>query len=534
MAAPATPSNASANPGLTEDSTMGSPTPVSMLETPAPANEVSSYGTQANQLDPYLYQNFITVATLTWSTSALAGTLLWYTPIHPSRANPRVDYFTRAYNTWAGGLEYKMKVAGTGFHAGALAVVRLPPNIRPSQLRTPSDWETFGYDLIDPKTLELISKDALDQKPIMYHYTADYNEADPSTFGGYLCLFVRMPLQTSATGNNQINITVWNRLAADFMVAQMRPVTFNEGPVDTTAAAQALFPFEKTLYSSPYIPLQIKQLVIKVGGTPRLTKGSYGRTNFSGESVDTAPWKPIDWSYGYQSINIAKFYQMTNGKTGNPNGGDYSRPLICTNIASTTAKTQGVYYCGLNPGADLPASPNWDRGSFNPFGGSSNTAYCFSPSYVSFSISDDPAPTELIISGESFVLWRGQHETMPAGSPPYLSTMDSIQSTAQITALRTVSKRLIGLDQAYLFQIQDILTGLPVRYLKVYYNGVITTNSTITEIVLNWDNYQCVPVGPILATDVIPSNTSMAANMMMTQIRDRHEAMSSNLAIAAQ
>ena len=74
------------------------------------------------------------------------------------------------YNAFAGGFQFSLTIAGTGFHAGKLMVVRLPPNIHPTSLRRIQDVGAFPYYIIDPKTLETIVKSAMDQRDVMYHY----------------------------------------------------------------------------------------------------------------------------------------------------------------------------------------------------------------------------------------------------------------------------------------------------------------------------------------------------------------------------
>jgi hypothetical protein len=77
-------------------------------------------------------------------------------PITPLRANNIISYLAGIFNAWNGGLEYQAKVAGTGFHAGALGIARIPPNIDPTTLKTVSQFTAFEYSVIDPKTLEAI------------------------------------------------------------------------------------------------------------------------------------------------------------------------------------------------------------------------------------------------------------------------------------------------------------------------------------------------------------------------------------------
>jgi 2-phosphoglycerate kinase len=188
------------------------------------ADVVAPAAAAANIIDPWFYEHFVHLTRFTWSTTQPPGTLLWSSPITPDFAHPNLAYVSRLYNVWAGGLDYNIKVAGTGFHAGALAIVRLPPNIPPSSIQSASEFTYFDYAMIDPKHLDVVSKSVCDQRRFLYHYRDGDSVNNKDSIGGYIAIYVLLQLNTSSSGTNQIDIEVLNKAAADFFPAQMRPV----------------------------------------------------------------------------------------------------------------------------------------------------------------------------------------------------------------------------------------------------------------------------------------------------------------------
>ena len=276
----------SADPAI-EDGATGVPTAVSAIQTPIvqAAAEAPTHTGQTNVVDPYLYTNYIQMATFSWSTAQLAGTKLWYTPIHPSRGgNSIVAHVAKMYNAWGGSLDYRLKIAGTGFHAGALGVARLPPNLHPSKITTTKQLTAFEWQYIDPKKIETQSYLAIDQRQVMYHYT-NFDEENTATFGGWLVFFVLQKLNTSSTGTNQVDVSVFMRLGQDFEFTQIVPpdlmLASDESNVD---AFQLMFP--KTYpWEDPYLNNQITELKIYPSTVPGIVIGQYGMVSQAGVPI---------------------------------------------------------------------------------------------------------------------------------------------------------------------------------------------------------------------------------------------------------
>lgn len=197
---------------------------VSQDQLPGPDNrEAPMHSGEMNGIDPFLMTQFIALTSVVWDTSMSVGQLLWSIPIHPSFIHVYTAHLAKMYNAYAGGFDAGVVIAGTGFHAGKLLVVRLPPNIKPSSITRITDATAFPYYVIDPKTLEVVVKSAMDQRNVMYHYLP-YDENNIQSFGGYLAIYVLLPLNTSATGATQISVQIFSRPAQNFLFTQLRPL----------------------------------------------------------------------------------------------------------------------------------------------------------------------------------------------------------------------------------------------------------------------------------------------------------------------
>jgi hypothetical protein len=233
--------------------------PASTMEGPRHAN-VSN-----DDILGYLKKQHLALQRFTWSTSQLPGTLLVSIPITPLRANTIVSYLSGIYNAWNGGLEYQAKVAGTGFHAGALGIARIPPNINPASFKTVAQFTAFEYSVIDPKTLEAVSKHIPDQRPIMYHYMSD-DFSDPNNIGGYFVIFVILQLNTSSTGTNQIDVQIFNKLAPDFRFIQVIPPSLTSSPIVDDTKWSFLFE-TPNLHSHAIFDLPVSLMRIEAAAT---------------------------------------------------------------------------------------------------------------------------------------------------------------------------------------------------------------------------------------------------------------------------
>lgn len=204
---------------------------VSGIGLPGPDNrEAPMHVGMVNGIDPYFIKQYVALEQFTWTTSQDPVTLLFSRPIHPRRNHQWINHLSQMYNTYAGGFDFAFKVAGTGFHAGAIILVRLPPNIKPDSIKTLADLTAFEYFVIDPKTLEVEIKSCMDQRNVMFHWMNNFNVNDPQTFGGFVAAYVMMPLNTSSTGATSIQVQVFTKPSVNFMFSQIKPLASGPEP----------------------------------------------------------------------------------------------------------------------------------------------------------------------------------------------------------------------------------------------------------------------------------------------------------------
>lgn len=212
-------------PAETFDSTIAAPGgAVSSIGLPGPQTTEAPIHTGAlNGIDPYLHRQYVPIATFQWTTAQNPGQVLWKLPIHPANLNMWIAHLWKMYGGWAGGVDLAFKMAGTGFHAGALMFVRMPPYLDADEPRTIESYGAFEWALMDPKTLQVELKSVIDQRPIMYH-TGDYDKKNPFSFGGTIIAVVNLPLATSSSGNQSITIGVYAKISNNFQFTQLIPI----------------------------------------------------------------------------------------------------------------------------------------------------------------------------------------------------------------------------------------------------------------------------------------------------------------------
>jgi hypothetical protein len=516
--APATPQSngSSSGNGTIEDSTVGSPEPISALQAPAAATdaEVVPHAGQANILDPYVYMQFLQVATLVWSTSMLPGTLLYSIPIHPDRGNSIVAYLTRIYNAWAGSMEFKLKIAGTGFHAGALAIVRLPPNIPPSSITTVEQFTAFEWELFDPKQLELCTRTLMDQRNIMYHYKP-LDLADRQSFGGYFCIYVMMPLNTSSTGLNQINVNIWNRLGADFIVSQVIPPSIDITQAKDLDVLNSLLEtsFAPRMSWNSMLVDTIRQVSSSI---VVILAHAAGQTMANGEPYD--PRYPLIRS-AWAGLHCA------DGKTMVDNQGTSLVLPFKSNAADsylTGSDALRAVYSKDSIGYPIP-NPMVSAATSAPtviqFANVSGTIPI--GTYLTNPLVDDLRaiggtidPSVIVPKNESAVLFGCTFYVPQTDKLTSAQHHWSTQTETIALGFKTKAANIIPTGMAVMYIMTQKETGLPVNYVKLYYNGLVTMPAA-AETLYGYMSYNFQQIGLVSETAQFPR----ALAMQMAQTR---------------
>lgn len=507
--APAVPGG-SAAPSTIDSSVNGTAEILSQIQAPIiPGQEIVSRAGQMNVLDPYLYQQFLSTAILTWNTSQLPGTVLYWTPLHPSRMNNIIQYLTKVYNTWAGGFQWKIKIAGTGFHAGALMMVRLPPNIHPDTITTVQQATAFEWEIFDPKTLELETRMLPDQRNILYHYNNDFSEQDRSSFGGYLVVMVNMQLATSSTGINSINVQLFNRLDPSFRVAQiippeLSPVTYT--PTELMAAlndnGQLAITGMKTSTITVSTVAQTTNTynVVKADGFFLDTTASFARSIPESWTI-YEPFARFNGSFGI--LPLSTIMQTISNLPIDSGANDTIKFGLTIEGKAVTSATN------ISPEQYDSATGQYDDQIVNTAGlGLDGVMYYFPTPYPKLRLGDLWSPP----IRESVVEFSAR--TTTSGDQAGVKVVAELQPRALAKYFKNVRP---DITQCILLLLQDKATGLPIRYFKLYPQGVLTTTYSGTILEFNVQAYEFVFVQYTLSTEPVPDVTpNLMTNMYMT------------------
>lgn len=456
--------------------------PASTVEGPRHAN-VSN-----DDILGYLKKQHLALQRFTWSTSQLPGTLLVSIPITPLRANSIVSYLSGIYNAWNGGLEYQAKVAGTGFHAGALGIARIPPNINPSSFKTVAQFTAFEYSVIDPKTLEAVSKHIPDQRPIMYHYMNE-DFSDPNNIGGYFVIFVILQLNTSSTGTNQIDVQIFNKLAPDFRFIQVIPPSLTSSPLADDTKWSSLFE-TPNLHSHSIFDLPVSLMRIEASTTS--SNARTGLVNLAGVVELDPPYTMITQTnglgrgYPFFSASATVMTPVENSNSLRP------YQLIVTNTGASFSRV-------VTPGTVAATSPVTYLGNNTVVGAVVSTNYYLQPNLGSVCTATYGTNANFVPPvGESIV-------SFSFGNGSFLTPF-TLTTTFLAEQFRSRQFQ-ISSNEAVLCQLFSRNTGLPVAFIKIYFSGIITSNAQTLPVTLDFPDLTLQFVSYIQGSQPIPRLT---------------------------
>lgn len=460
MSAPAVPT-ASSNiaPTTKVESTQEAPhgQTVSQIGTGGPPSEEAATHTGAfNTIDMYMRMQFLALASFRWSTEQNPGTLLWSTPITPKLSHQFIRHLSEMYNTWVGGFDYNIKVCGTGFHAGAIAIVRLPPNIAPNTVTSPADFTAFEYMIIDPKTLEVVTEHIIDQRRWMYHYM---NDTGVDSIGGYIAAYVLVPLVTSSTGATQINVQVLTRPSMDFNFFQIKPLDAKDDVGEDTgnidALIRALDINSLTVNSTATFTDQVTKFVIAPQTQAKPRASVAGCFKFDGTKYGTSKMT--------FPINPVARTTITYKKVGEKGGAMYEAfkdlEMDATAVTDYMAKR-----------SECESGTSTGMIGTGIFSEPVNVFFNKDKAFVRLD-SWNPPLTEIPAkpADESWFLFENNPDS---GDQQRLC----FQTHALASALKQKGfKDIMTGQDAMIIDMYDADLDTPIRRLKLYYNGFITT-----------------------------------------------------------
>lgn len=507
MSQSAIPQPNTAEPALQFSSTQGPPAQLpSEIQTPTPdTTEVPLAAGEGSLLDRYFYMQHVRITTVSWSTADRAGKLLWSVPLNPSRFHRQLAYFMKAYLSWGGDIEIAIRVLGTGFHAGQLALVQFPPSVQITEYTLPESYTVFPFEVMDVKNLAIMSFVARDMRPLKYHYTRGV-EPDPNDWniGGTLGLFADTQLSTASTGVQKINVAIYARLMPNFRVSFMLPPADRiPGSSDfPTELLNALVAPIETLSCSPILhakftvmPSSVKQLTLGQFGAytfdskplsnkdnniniPTFTIATYG-----GQMSTTITLKSIKTSWDCWGEICTVLMTYKDGEDTK----QFAAPISLINFSDATTAT-----FTLVAGGTVPAPIESECFVYIQEGSNKLDGY---PSQ----------PINIPSNKESFF--------MPTALD---NRVTSVQSQAVSRLLyadfQNNYSEAIPRGQAALLEFTEVDSGLPLLYVKWYRSGVMTTLATTDVQVYDLSNKSFKFASFINVNTEIPANAQMAAN----------------------
>jgi hypothetical protein len=525
MSAPAVPNDQMKN----EDSTKAlPPEPLSEIRssTVDPTPEIESHmgAPTQNQIPTTLFLQWMQLAFFTWNTAQIQGTVLYSVPIHPQFMSEWIQYYTKFWYAWRGGLMFRMKVAGTGFHAGCIALVRIPPGMKVQDVS--NRYTIFEWDITDPKQLATEGFEIFDQVNLMYH-RMEYDPNNYQTYGGTLAIIVQMPLVTSSTGVNEIGVNLWCRLGQDFRVSQMLPITLAGNTINFNLILNKALDFKwPTLNDFDHFVVSTLN-INTVNKT--MQKYNYGMVKIDGTNLNTeyVPWFDNGAATLTTSGSVTGQWSFI-GITGTGIQNFNDRAISFQN-GTAAAGTAGVTFGNNNttnvPVADTTSSRfGQENITATPWIHPSNFTTAWRPYQVGIGLDGQGrvlsatacSVKNQLTNGELFVPFNNETILLFATTAQtgFVYTVGSSTTqimygcqTRQISELLQMSKLVNQPGDALLFQLIHRATDLPIMYVKLYPEGYFTVASSIGNTNLIYADYRLEYQNTISVTATIPTNS---------------------------
>nr|QJI53470.1 MAG: hypothetical protein 2 [Riboviria sp.] len=493
-----------------ESTSDNNPNPsISSIGGPGPSpGEVSQHTGASNTLDITINRQYYPTDSISWTTAQVKGTLLWFVAVHPGFANPIISYLMNIYNCWGGGFDWNFKVAGTGFHAGAVAIVRIPPNRHPSEFTTVSSWGAFEYLVIDPKTLEVVSAHSIDQRPINYHYLP-YDASNPASFGGFLAMYVLIPLNTSSSGSQQIAIQVFNRPAPDFQFSQLIYPHLSHKTLDPVTIFDSIFNFKERSNHVCRSTLGASVLRVMPASLKVIDSGTDGARKLNGDyllnSGDVQSMHQNNPIFKCTIRHVPDKYTSIADYDGDLDkrkrtwyifGPARYATLYSTPKNGVITPTNRIRWDVITNHIELPdedVKENLDDCIYSPV--NTETEVFQRTHKQTFAT---VVPESVIVFKSDNGLWSLQtHEfAVMASSGYFTSILPSRRSAA-------------------MFVIVDQNLDLPVGYAKLTQDGILSTNASHDAIDYHLDDIKFIYDSNILESDPLPKKPEFTRNMLL-------------------
>ncbi|AGN11430.1 major capsid protein [Norovirus Hu/GIV.1/CCDC GR1113-59/CHN/2011] len=247
---------------------------------------------QTNIIDPWIKENFVQApqGEFTVSPKNSPGEILVNLELGP-KLNPYLDHLSRMYNSYAGGIDVMVVLAGNAFTAGKVLIAAIPPNF-PVEVVSASQATQFPHVIIDVRTLDPVRLPLPDVRSTFFHYT---NDTEPKM---RLVIWLYTPLRTNGSGDDSFTVSgrILTRPSQDFEFAFLIPPT-----VETKTTPFSVPGFSVQEMSNSRWPAAISAMVVR-GNEPQVVQFQNGRAHLDGMLLGTTPVSP-NYIASYRGIS---------------------------------------------------------------------------------------------------------------------------------------------------------------------------------------------------------------------------------------
>nr|QKN88973.1 MAG: hypothetical protein 2 [Picornavirales sp.] len=485
---------------------------IAPIETPTPnTREVQAAAGEEVTIPDYFYKQWRRVATLEWTTNDPIGKVLWTANVSPLELDPALAYQMALFHAWGGDFEVSVRAVATGFHAGQMAIVSVPPGIELEDINNPLDYTLFPYEVMDVKKLEANAFTIRDRRNTKYHYMK--RSAGPpgiQDIGGKVGLFVDTPLTTSATGVQKIALAVWARCASNFRVAYVRnplmhqPKQMAYVPEPIIAALNAT---KNSLLANG--PVYAKELSIQPSDIKVYRKWYANCVRMNGNIYQPLN-DPVYWHK--RELSTVAGQMDSQGQFDIDNNSQFSYPIesgstSCvfqeanTSVCETLAIGRFVY-------SGKAYYVIFQQKSVNPLKKGTLTVFTGTGG---FNAGNFPKENITIVKeGEGLVTFSsGTGNCVQTENIALLFVADAFPDT-------------LPQNKCYSIVVKSRLTGLPIANVKLHRGGYMTAQSlpkTTTKFLLNDCTFEQNGIMGVLDSfpNPLTTNANMAAHMFLAK-----------------
>lgn len=509
-------------------------------------SEVPIHTGDINETPAWFSRHSVFVRNVTIDTGMESGTILDKIPCHPAAVGGNHGYYARMFRAWGGSIDISLKIFATAFHGGAIAVARIPPGMTELDFGTLQKYTIMDWHMSDMRNTQPMTFNLLDQRNILYHYNKQYDVNDLTTYGGSLYVFVLSPLIVgSASGIQQVNMAIFAKFGQNFTLSQMIPVS------DPSPVANSFPLYENALnFAYPRHPTNAINMVeafyVFPSNVVQITNGFFGSAPVYGDfKTRSVQGNVFDYQKQICAIGdrITNFTPATSGPSPNPVN---AMPHANKATPSGEGVTDGWFALGrfgtegentpfacniINRNIGVPVAesvtPMWAVNSAG--NGFNSTETCQIACNIITNASKLHAQEYSTEESKAIKFGPGVNESFFVFCPVKVSAADyySIQTLQLMEAIRSTAY-VIPEGYAMLFELIDTTTALPIREVKLYREGFMTTNATATPLIITALDHKLVYKNLMLASNPLAPKAALSLAQATSIVIKRSEYVNTN------